>query len=89
MKPSPIFKQALEECRKRLTAEPNFPPLQSIEKQLEYLVELDEGRSADVNRLQDINLGLLAVREFEPHDMQFARLLHEVSRRVEEIKFGR
>jgi len=89
MRHTPIFKEALEQCRKRLAENPNFPPLNSIEEQLKYLIAVDEGKQTDLSRLKDINLGLLAVREFEPHDMEFAKLLHDVSYRVEEMRFGR
>ena len=89
MKYTPTFKRALELCKKRLEESPTFPPLRAIEKQLEYLIELDEGRRADFERLQEINLGLLAAREFEPHDMEFANQMYEVMDAVDNLKFGR
>jgi hypothetical protein len=88
VKYSPLFKQALAECRKRLADQPDFQPLRSIEKQLQYLIDLDEGR-ADFSLVANLNLGLLAVREFEPHDMAFANLLYEVTDSVEKMRFKR
>ena len=89
MKHSPVFENALKACRTRLAERPDFQPLKSIEKQLEYLIELDQGKRSDWQLMQNLNLGLLAVREFEPDDMEFAELIYQATHAAEEVRFGR
>ena len=81
-----LYKKTLELCRERLKQAPTFQPLRSIEKQLEYLIDLEEGRRSDFERLADLNLGLLAAREFEPHDMEFANLIYDVTEAAKKMK---
>jgi hypothetical protein len=82
----PLFKQTLFECQKRLKMSPDSQPLRSIEKQLEYLIDLEEGRRVDVQLIANLNLGLLAARELEPHDMELANLIYDVTKAVKEKK---
>lgn len=84
-----LFSEALDECRKRLAADPDFPPLRSTEAQLTYLVGLESGQHSDRSRLGKITVGTYAAREFEPGDMEFANLLHAVSDQVASMLFGR
>jgi hypothetical protein len=81
-----LFKKTLELCRERLKQSPTPQPLRSIEKQLEYLIDLEEGRRSDVERMADLNLGLLAARELEPHDMELANLIYNVTEAVKQMK---
>lgn len=81
-----LFKKALELCRERLKKSPTPQPLRSIEKQLEYLIDLEEGRRSDVERMADLNLGLLAARELEPQDMELADLIYDVTAAVKQMK---
>lgn len=81
-----LFKQTLEVCQKRLKQSPRSQPLTSIEKQLEYLIDLEEGRSLDVYLRTNLNLGLLAARELEPHDMKLANLICDVTEAVNQMK---
>jgi hypothetical protein len=77
-----LFKKALEECRKRLKETPNLRPLISIEKQLEYLIDLEEGRRTDTELMANLNLGIVAVRELEPHDIKLANLIYDVTEAI-------
>jgi hypothetical protein len=81
-----LLRRALDECRKRRTKMPEFQPLLSIEKQLEYLIELENGQRSDTQRMADLNLGLLAARELEPGDMELANLIYDVTAEVKEMK---
>ena len=54
-----LFKRVLEECRKRRAQWPDSQPLLSIEKQLEYLVDLTEGRRSDTQLMANLNLRLV------------------------------
>lgn len=53
--------------------------VKSIEFQLKYLIDLKEGREKDRSRLNEINLGLIAVIEIEGKDDDLADILYEVN----------
>jgi hypothetical protein len=57
---------------------PSSRALQSILQQLEYLIDLQSGRTSDKSRLKDINLDVLAAREIEDRDQNTARILYSV-----------
>ena len=57
------------------------PIWRSISIQLEYLIDLEEGRRSDRERLDDINIGVQTVREIEPDDI-LAPLLYQVCEEV-------
>lgn len=65
---------------------PTDTAIVSILKQLEYLIELCEGTRCDCERLNDIIIGVLTVREIEPVDEAFAEELYEAVEVVEELK---
>jgi len=65
----------LEIIVERLRTFPDFRPLLSAEAQFKYLQSLLNGTSNDRSRLREINLGLLAVREFEANDPELAEAL--------------
>lgn len=71
--------------RTRLLAErfPGIRELESIGLQLDYLGDYIAGKN-EGQRLQDINIGLLTVREVEPRDGELAELLYEVAEWVRE-----
>lgn len=86
---SKLFSEALDECRKRLAADPGFAPLRSVEAQLMYLVGLESGEHSDRSRLGKIIVGTYAAREFDPGDREFANLLFAVASEVDSMLFGR
>lgn len=81
-----LFKKALAECQRLLQQYPDEQPLKSVENQLLYLIDLEEGRRQDRNLLARINLGLIAVREIEDLDLPFAELLHKVSAQADQMR---
>jgi hypothetical protein len=84
-----LFKQTLEACQKRRIQRPNSRPLLSIENQLEYLVALEQGQRSDAELISNLNLGLLAARELEPHDMELANLIYDVTEAVKQMEFDK
>jgi len=84
-----LFKHTLEVCQQRRKQWPNSQPLLSIEKQLEYLIALEQGQRSDIELISNLNLGLLAARELEPHDMELANLIYDVTEAVKQMKFGK
>ena len=81
-----ILAKALEECDVRLRKKPNFRPLTIIKEEVEYLLSLIEGKTQDRSNLANIQIGLLAVREFEADDPGFADLLFQVADVVKKLR---
>ena len=61
------------------------PLWRSINLQLNYLIDLEEGRRSDRERLKDIIIGVQTVREIEPDDI-LAPLLYRVCEEVQSVK---
>jgi hypothetical protein len=76
-----LFKEALAQTNKLRAA-----PFKSISLQLNYLIDLEEGRCSDRDRLNDIIIGIQTVREVEPVDANIASWLYRVVEKVEEMK---
>ncbi len=81
-----LFKKALAECQRLLQQYPDERSLKSVENQLLYLIDLEEGRRQDRNLLAKINLGLIAAREIEDLELPFAELLHKVSAQADQMR---
>jgi hypothetical protein len=81
-----LIKRALDLTKVRLNAtsetDTRYAPLKSVEAQLEYLHKLAIGERDDLSLLPTICVGLIAVRELEPDDMELANLLYEVQAEV-------
>ncbi len=60
---------------------PGIAQRESIRTQLWYLNDYVEGRNGG-DRLSDVNIGLLAVREVEPRAVRVAELLYEIAESV-------
>lgn len=76
------LKRSLELCCQY----PEDYAARSITKQLEYLVELESGTRSDFERLDDIIIGILTLREIEPLDINAAELFYKVVEEVEIMK---
>ena len=83
-----LIAQALEESAEVKRRYPDLPFLESIHVQLQYLADLIDGRRQDRERLNDIIIGVLAAREVETLNVEYADLLHEISGEVEKMRFG-
>jgi len=80
-----LFTTAFIECQKMILKYPDFPPLLSVCNQLQYLIELAEGKRHDSQLLETINLGLIAAREIEAIDVELADLLHKVNAELDQL----
>jgi hypothetical protein len=76
-------KQATEELQLQY---PQDSTIGSVIKQLSFLVELERGDRSDAERLNDIIIGVLALREIEPLDSSLAELLYSVAEEVQVLK---
>ena len=77
----PDLAEALRRCETLLAGRPGFPPLVSNRNQLIYLQQVCAG-TAGLERLAEIILGLLAVREIEGCNDELANLLHSIQAAV-------
>jgi len=81
-----LLAKTLGECASRLPGNPNPIPLRIVKEEIEYLLELVEGKTDDKSHLKEIQIGLLAVREFEADDPEFADLIFQISDLVQRLK---
>ena len=78
MKDIVLLTKLLVECEAKLRKNPNFRPLTIVKEEVNYLIALMEGKTQDRSNLANIQIGLLAVREFEATDPEFAELIFQV-----------
>jgi hypothetical protein len=81
-----LFLRAKDETERLHLRYPNDSTIESIIKQLSFLIELDRGERSDAIRLNDIIIGVLALREIDPLDPSLAELLYSVMEEVETMK---
>lgn len=65
---------------------PEDSSIESVIKQLSFLVELELGERSDSVRLNDIIIGVLALKEIDPLDPDLAELLYSVNAEVGTMK---
>jgi hypothetical protein len=84
-----VFEKALKRCNEKLAAKSvQTEVLDSVRKQLEYLVSVSTDPDADRSRLKDIILAIYAVREFETTDQSFADLLSKADNYARLMRSG-
>ncbi|MDZ4299115.1 MAG: immunity protein Tsi6 family protein [Moraxellaceae bacterium] len=89
MMPFDIVSKAKARCGDLLVSSPTFYPLRSVMEQLLYIEIALNDRLADRSKLDDVNIGLFAVREFEDRAPDFAEMLYEVEDVVTQMKVGK
>lgn len=86
MEDKELLDMVLLECESRLKNNPGFRPLSIVKDEVEYLLALINGDTQDRSNLENIQIGLLAVREFETDAPEFADLIFQVMELVEKLK---
>ncbi len=81
-----LFTYALEQLSAFRREFPELDVCKSIQLQLEFLRDFDPNDVPQRLRLNDIIIGVLAAREIEPRDSEFAETLYEVAEAVESMK---
>jgi hypothetical protein len=76
---SSLFNRALAACGNLRARHPDNVTIKAIISQLQYLMDLDSGRTRDRSRLDTIVIGVLARCEIEHLDARTARLLERVA----------
>jgi hypothetical protein len=88
MDPLELVETASRLAKERVAACPTSEVYESIALQVEYVRALLLDPNASRDRLEDITMGILAVRELEPSDPEFARHIREVSWLAERMRLG-
>jgi len=83
---SELFERASTSIADLARHYPGDGAINSITIQLNYLKDIDCGKRTDRERLHDIIIGVLTVREIEPLSEDVANLLYEVVEQVELMK---
>lgn len=77
---------ALIRCKVAYAKNPLLFPFQAIICQLEYLIDLEDGKTNDLSLLKNIKIGWIAVRELDGYeDDELINLLCKISRESEKI----
>ena len=82
---------ALLRCKEAYKENPLFFPFESIIRQLEYLINVEEGKTKDFAFLKKIKIGWIAVRELDGfEDQDLINMLCTISKKAEKmaIKIG-
>lgn len=74
-----LFEEALTKSRAAFEQAPYMFPLESVITQIQYLIDVESGKSVDRSRLATISVGQIAARDIDNFDESLAELLHEVS----------
>jgi hypothetical protein len=81
-----LFHEAKAACLELQRRFPGDTAIASVVKQLDFLIELEEGKRMDAERLSDIIIPVLTTREIEQLDDGVANLLYQVCDQFERMK---
>jgi hypothetical protein len=88
MKDIDLLRAAITRSQSLARQNPEVPILQSLEPQLQYLLDLLEGRQVDRTKLSKLSFGIINVREVEDRDPELSELLYQVTGLVRDIRFS-
>lgn len=74
-----LLEAGQKKCRELLSQYPDSVALQSVAKQIEYLMALEQGMQSDRSRLKDITIGVLTAREIEQLDVNAAETFYQIA----------
>ena len=77
-----LFEKALASSRQAFAKAPYMFPLAAVIDQLQYLLNLETGKTLDRAALGTITIVQIAARDIETFDPELADLLHDVSAQV-------
>jgi hypothetical protein len=82
-----IFENALHASKESLKKNPYLIVLDSVIKQLEFLIALERGETNDRQRLSTIIIGLITARDIHCVDKELAEMLYVVSNCVDDMQY--
>ena len=74
-----LLENGLQNCEALLVRYPLSMALQSVKKQINYLLELEQGKITDRTLLKDITIGVLTAREVESLDNDAAEVFYKIA----------
>lgn len=74
-----LLQTGMGKCWDLLSKYPHCIALQSVAKQIEYLIKLEQGTLSDRSRLKDITIGVLTAREIEQLDEDAAETFYKIA----------
>lgn len=80
-----LFESARTKAEALHVKYPDVKTVESIIRQIDYLIGLEAGLSNDRSRLNEIVLGVQAAREIEPLDPSLAEMLYAVSEQSQQM----
>ena len=82
-----ILRNCLEHCETRLRRDNTNRPLLIIKEVVSSILSVAMGEAKASPGMEENNkIGLFAVREFEPHDMEFANCIYKVIEINDELR---
>jgi len=82
------IEKTIQKSFESFSKDTEWQPIVSTRAQLNYILDALLGKN-DASRLEEITIGILAVREFETNEEDFANLIYEVVEIVDLIKKGK
>jgi len=83
-----VIEQTIQKSFEIFSKDTEWQPIISTRIQLNYILDALMGKN-NTNKLEDITIGILAVREFETNNEGFANLIYEAVEIVDLIKKGK
>ena len=80
-----LFQDAHARAKALYKTYPELMTIDSVIRQIDYLIDLETGLSTDRSRLKEIILGVQAAREIEPLDADLAEMLYTVSEQAQRM----
>ncbi|MCV4274468.1 immunity protein Tsi6 family protein [Pseudomonas capsici] len=74
-----LLEKGQKKCHELLSKYPSSVALQSVGKQIEYLIALEKGVNSDCSLLKDITIGVLTAREIEQLDDDAAEIFYRIA----------
>lgn len=74
-----LLESGQKKCRELLSKYPSSVALQSVAKQIEYLIGLEQGMESDRSHLKEITIGVLTAREIEQLDADAAETFYQIA----------
>jgi predicted nucleotidyltransferase len=81
-----LFRTALERTEELERRYPDDRAVEQCAIQFRYLIALELGERNDRRNLENVNIGVLAVREIEPLDPSLADMIYKAVEEVELMK---
>ena len=77
-----LVERSVARCAALERRYPGLEPVESLARQLAYLLDREEGRTVDCSGIERLTIRVIAAREIEPRDPELADLLSQLMDRL-------